>query len=125
MSSENNKMQIGERPRAPKGVRPGYLENKAEEQLLYMLLSLTGEVSALRDRVEDVCRYLNSSENALDTFLAENPRSASDNQQASEYRHDMLDRMFRIYLDELSGEGDDAMIAYKEVMERVAQKSAD
>lgn len=122
MGENSGEGQIDDRPRAPKGVRPSYLENKSEDQLLYMLLSLTGEVSALRDRMEDVCRYLNGSENSLDAFLAQNPRSPSDDEQASEYRREMLDRMFRIHLDRLSAEGEEAMSAYKQVMDRAGQR---
>lgn len=119
MSREKDK--IAPRPRVPKGVRPGNLDDERVEQVLYMLLALTTEVSALRDRAEDLARYMNADGRALDEFLANNPRTPRDTEAASAFRRDLFDAMFRILREDLAGGADDeTMKTYRKIMEQAA-----
>lgn len=45
-------------PRAPKGVRPQYFHDPATDKLLHMVLALAAELSATRDRLDTVERFL-------------------------------------------------------------------
>lgn len=45
-------------PRAPKGVRPQYFHDPATDKLLHMVLALSAELSATRDRLDTVERFL-------------------------------------------------------------------
>jgi hypothetical protein len=45
-------------PRAPKGVRPQYFHDPATDKLLHMVLAMAAELSATRDRLDTVERFL-------------------------------------------------------------------
>jgi hypothetical protein len=112
---------VAERPRVPTGLRPGYLGDGSGDRLLYMLLALATECSAMREELEDLRRYLDADGERLQAFLAANPRSAAEQSAAHERREALLESMFRILREELAIEGDERFAAYLELMRNVAQ----
>ena len=125
MSSESDKPapgdhQLAERPRVPTGLRPGYLGDGSGDRLLYMLLALAAECSAMREELEDLRRYLDADGQRLREFLAANPRNAAEQAAASERREALLESMFRIIREDLAVEGDERFAAYLEHMRKVA-----
>ena len=51
---------IGRAGKRAKGRRPDYFEDPAIDRLLSMMLALTGEVSAMRDRLDTIERLLDA-----------------------------------------------------------------
>jgi len=109
-----------ERPRVATGLRPGYLGDGSGDRLLYMLLALTAECSAMREELEDLRRYLDADGERLQAFLAANPRGEAEQAAARERREALLESMFRILREDLAIEGDDRFAAYLEHMRDVA-----
>jgi hypothetical protein len=110
-----------ERPRVPAGLRPGYLGDGSGDRLLYMLLALAAECSAMREELEDLRRFLNADSDRLQAFLAANPRSEAEQAAAHGRREALLDSMFRILREDLAIEGDERFGAYLEHMRSVAR----
>lgn len=108
------------RPRAPAGLRPAYLGDGTGDRLLYMLMALTAEFSALREEVEDLRRFLNADRDALARFLQAHPRDEAEQADARRRREDLLDAMFRILREDFALEGDERMLAYLRHMDEVA-----
>ena len=112
---------IAERPRTPAGLRPGYLGDGSGDRLLYMLLALATECSAMREELEDLRRFLDADGERLRAYLAANPRSDAEQADARERREALLESMFRILREDLAIEGDERFAAYLEHMRRVAR----
>jgi hypothetical protein len=108
------------RPRVPTGLRPAYLGDGTGDRLLYMLLALTTEFSALREEVEDLRRFLNQDGDGLARFLAAHPRDEAEQAAARQRREALLDTMFRILREDFALEGDERMRAYLQHMGKVA-----
>ena len=108
------------RPRLPAGLRPAYLGDGTGDRLLYMLMALTTEFSALRDEVEDLRRFLNQDGDGLARFVAAHPRNEAEQAEARRRREALLDAMFRILQEDFALEGDERMRGYLQHMERVA-----
>ena len=121
MSGDSEKPEIAERPRVPAGLRPGYLGDGSGDRLLYMLLALAAECSAMREELEDLRRYLDADGDGLRDFLAANPRSETEQAAARERREALLESMFRILREDLAVEGDERFAAYLEHMRKVAR----
>lgn len=113
--------RVAERPRVPAGLRPGYLGDGSGDRLLYMLLALATECSAMREELEDLRRFLESDGGRLEAFLAANPRTESEQAAARERREALLESMFRILREDLAIDGDERLTDYLEHMRKVAR----
>jgi hypothetical protein len=87
-------------PRTPKGIKPAYFADPATDKLLQMVITLAGELSVTRDRL-DLLERLTTDRGALDALTlsseAEAERDAS--------RADFVARVLRVLnqdLDEIT-----------------------
>jgi hypothetical protein len=88
-------------PRTPKGIKPGYFADPATDKLLQMVITLAGEVSVLRDRVDLVERVAEGA-GAFDRAAIEamilSPAAIAERDAA---RQDFIARVLRVLQQDL------------------------
>jgi hypothetical protein len=89
-------------PRAPKGVKPGYFADPATDKLLQMVITLAGELSVTRDRLDAVER-LATRQGLFDRgALATLSFSAEEAAERAQNRADFVARVLRVLDQELA-----------------------
>lgn len=87
--------------RTAKGKRPGYFSDPAVDRLLGILMSLIGEVSVLRDRLDSVERLLEKGEpfkrEDIDNFLP----GAEAEAERENTRRRYIERVMRVVQNEM------------------------
>lgn len=110
---------VAPRPRVARGERPYFLGNAEVERLLNIVIALTGEVSALHDKLDTVMRLAAAGApfdaDAVDRYEPDADVAADRDAR----RARMLDRVFRMLL---AGEdsGGAATGSYQSVMTELA-----
>ena len=80
-------------PRVAKGKKPKYLDDGSIDNLMAMIMTLTQEISVLRDRIDTLERMLQSNEvistKEFDDFVT----SDELEMMRKDRRHDLLERV--------------------------------
>ena len=93
-------------PRTAKGKRPQYFSDPAIDKLLAIVVTLVGEVSVLRDRLDSVERLIERNNVFSQKDLDEFEPTEEEVQARNMVRQQYLDRVFRVVqyeLEEMSG----------------------
>ena len=95
-------------PRVAKGRRPQYFADPATDKLLWMVLSLAGELSVTRQRLDALERLLAEQsilvDGALDGFTASDPTTIAEREAL---RQELVDRLLSVVCAELKETTDD------------------
>ena len=102
-------MAQGERiPRIAKGRKPQYFTDPATDKLMWMVLSLAGELSVTRERLDAVERLL-EEQNILHRSVIDSFKASDDAQSEREaLRQDLVDRLLSVVRAELHEMNDDS-----------------
>ena len=88
--------------RVAKGRRPQYFADPATDKLLWMVLSLAGELSVTRQRLDTLERLLAEQsiivDGALDDFTASDPTAIAEREAL---RQELVDRLLSVVRAEL------------------------
>lgn len=79
-----------------KGKRPVYLDGSQTDQLLSIVLALTGEVSVLRERLDTLERLMESKGVLSQADIEAYQPDETVEQVRSQWRSDYLDRVLRV-----------------------------
>ncbi len=93
-------------PRTAKGKRPQYFSDPAIDKLLAIVVTLVGEVSVLRDRLDSVERLIEKHDVFDQKDVEEFSPTEEEVQARNLMRQQYLDRVFRVVqyeLEEMSG----------------------
>lgn len=82
--------------RKAKGERPVYFDDPAVDKLLSILLSLTGEVAVLRERLDSLERVLESRGLAVRDAIEGYQPDAAANAERDAWRERFLDTVLRV-----------------------------
>ncbi len=80
-------------PRTAKGRRPQYFSDPAVDKLLNIVLSLVGELSVTRDRLDAIERILSKSGNLDIAALEDFEATAAEEEAREKKRADFLERV--------------------------------
>jgi len=106
MSNEEKEQNEIKLPRTAKGKRPQYFSDPAIDKLLAIVVTLVGEVSVLRDRLDSVERLIERNSVFSQKDLDEFEPTEEEVQARNLVRQQYLDRVFRVIqyeLDEMTG----------------------
>ena len=97
-------------PRIAKGRKPQYFTDPATDKLLWMVLSLAGELSVTRERLDALERLLESQtlldRQTLDEFHPDDDQSRVEREQL---RQNLVDRLLSVVRAELQETADDSL----------------
>jgi hypothetical protein len=89
-------------PRAAKGKKPGYFTDPATDKLLQMVVTLAGEVSVLRDRLDLVERLATETSTFDKANLETMHLTADATAERSTSRADFVARVLRVLHQDLA-----------------------